>query len=126
MLGGVGVIGECGCCVVCVCGGGGVMGECRCCVVCVCGGGGGVCGGRGWLCVVVSPCARTFQGLHSLRHWTPTILYVLCIIPKTINTKLPSRISTNILYNCIGSRNIRLKALKGNQTSRNYIPTENT
>jgi hypothetical protein len=71
-----------------VCGGG----CCRCvgCVVwgvwCgVCGVGwcglGGVCGGVGWVwCeevgvvgVVVSPCARTFQGLHSVRLWTPTI-----------------------------------------------------
>jgi hypothetical protein len=23
---------------------------------------------------VVSPCVRTFQGLHSVRLWTPTIL----------------------------------------------------
>jgi hypothetical protein len=29
----------------------------------------GVCGGVG----VVSPCVRTFQGLHSVRLWTPTI-----------------------------------------------------
>jgi hypothetical protein len=29
-----------------------------------------VCGGVG----VVSPCVRTFQGLHSVRLWTPTIL----------------------------------------------------
>jgi hypothetical protein len=31
----------------------------------------GVCGGVG----VVSPCVRTFQGLHSVRLWTPTILF---------------------------------------------------
>jgi hypothetical protein len=41
-----------------------------------------VCGGV-WGCVggvvgvvgvgVVSPCVRTFQGLHSVRLWTPTI-----------------------------------------------------
>jgi hypothetical protein len=32
-------------------------------------GGCGGCGGVG----VVSPCVRTFQGLHSVRLWTPTI-----------------------------------------------------
>jgi hypothetical protein len=33
------------------------------------------CGGVGeWGCGVVSPCVRTFQGLHSVRLWTPTIL----------------------------------------------------
>jgi hypothetical protein len=37
-----------------------------CGAVWVCG-----CGGVG----VVSPCVRTFQGLHSVRLWTPTILY---------------------------------------------------
>jgi hypothetical protein len=37
-------------------------------VVGVVGGCGG-CGGVG----VVSPCVRTFQGLHSVRLWTPTI-----------------------------------------------------
>jgi hypothetical protein len=37
-----------------------------------CGGFGG-CGGVGFFCVF-SPCARTFQGLHSVRLWTPTIL----------------------------------------------------
>jgi hypothetical protein len=26
-----------------------------------------------WGCGVVSPCVRTFQGLHSVRLWTPTI-----------------------------------------------------
>jgi hypothetical protein len=32
----------------------------------------------GWVGVggVVSPCVRTFQGLHSVRLWTPTIYYI--------------------------------------------------
>jgi hypothetical protein len=52
-----------------------------------CGGVGGVGGVVGvvWVvCVVcvggvgvVSPCVRTFQGLHSVRLWTPTILNYL-------------------------------------------------
>jgi hypothetical protein len=38
----------------------------------------GVCGGvgGGGVVGVVSPCVRTFQGLHSVRLWTPTILFV--------------------------------------------------
>jgi hypothetical protein len=38
-----------------------------------CGGFGGV-GVWGW--GVVSPCVRTFQGLHSVRLWTPTIFKI--------------------------------------------------
>jgi hypothetical protein len=41
-------------------------------VVWWCGGCGGVVVGGG-----VSPCARTFQGKHSVRLWTPTILKIL-------------------------------------------------
>jgi hypothetical protein len=39
------------------------------------------CGGVG--VGVVSPCVRTFQGLHSVRLWTPTIcaLYVSLMFP---------------------------------------------
>jgi hypothetical protein len=37
----------------------------------------GVCGGVGvWGLGVFSPCARTFQGLHSVRLWTPTIYFM--------------------------------------------------
>jgi hypothetical protein len=34
----------------------------------------GVVGVGVWGWGVVSPCVRTFQGLHSVRLWTPTIL----------------------------------------------------
>jgi hypothetical protein len=37
------------------------------------------CGGVG--VGVVSPCVRTFQGLHFVRLWTPTIL-TICIFLK--------------------------------------------
>jgi hypothetical protein len=43
-------------------------------VVCVVG----VVGVGVWGWGVVSPCVRTFQGLHSVRLWTPTI-YILVI-----------------------------------------------
>jgi hypothetical protein len=43
-------------------------------VVWVCGGVGSVVGVVGvWGGGGVSPCVRTFQGLHSVRLWTPTI-----------------------------------------------------
>jgi hypothetical protein len=47
------------------CGGSGAVGGC----------GGVGCGGVGVWGVwgAVSPCVRTFQGLHSVRLWTPTI-----------------------------------------------------
>jgi hypothetical protein len=41
------------------------------------GGVGGVGGGGG-----VTPCARTFQGLHSVRLWTPTIFIYLGLPPR--------------------------------------------
>jgi hypothetical protein len=48
------------------------------------GGYGGV-GGMGlWWggrCGVVSPCVRTFQGLHSVRLWTPTIYESTILTP---------------------------------------------
>jgi hypothetical protein len=63
--GGCGGVGVYGCGGVGLWGCGGVVG------VGVCGGCGG--GGCGGVVVVVSPCVRTFQGLHSVRLWTPTI-----------------------------------------------------
>jgi hypothetical protein len=36
----------------------------------------GVCGGVGVSGGEVFPCARTCQGLHSVRLWTPTILLI--------------------------------------------------
>jgi hypothetical protein len=39
---------------------------------------------------VVSPCVRTFQGLHSVRLWTPTIL--LYLIYKIIFTVFKKKI----------------------------------
>jgi hypothetical protein len=51
----------------------------------------GVCGVWGvwvvwavWGCGV-TPCARTFQGLHSVRLWTPTI-YIFSIFRRQIST----------------------------------------
>jgi hypothetical protein len=35
---------------------------------------------------VVSPCVRTFQGLHSVRLWTPTISFKIF---KFLNYKIP-------------------------------------
>jgi hypothetical protein len=43
-------------------------------VGCVGGVGGVGCVGGVGVWGVVSPCVRTFQGLHSVRLWTPTIL----------------------------------------------------
>jgi hypothetical protein len=55
------------------------------------GGVGGVVGVGVWGCGVVSSCVRTFQGLHSVRLWTPTILkyqkYQKYFMPKLVRSK---------------------------------------
>jgi hypothetical protein len=47
---------------------------------------GGVVGVVGGGVGVVSPCVRTFQGLHSVRLWTPTILILkyIAVLPKNV------------------------------------------
>jgi hypothetical protein len=45
-----------------------------------------------WRCGVVSPCVRTFQGLHSVRLWTPTIFYIfLKHFSLNFQTKAPPK-----------------------------------